>query len=127
MGYRPAGLALPAIAAAPPAAPSVYNPAGPSVSGSGALPGATIQVFDGSTSLGTTTASSTGAWTLMLASALASGTHGLTARQTPVPVQSAASAALPVTVAATMSLAGYSLVVTRNGVADSAPFNALKV
>ena len=86
-----------AIPAAPPA-PSAYTASGPSVSGSGAQPNATIQVFDGSTSLGTTTASSAGVWSLMLASPLGIGSHSLTATQTVSGATSTASSALVVSV-----------------------------
>ena len=89
----------PAVTAPPaPPAPSAYTPSGPSVSGSGAQPNATIQVFDGSTSLGSTTASSAGVWSLLLASPLQIGSHSLTATQTVSGATSTASSALVVSV-----------------------------
>ena len=109
-----------AVPAAPPA-PSTYASSGPSVSGSGAQPNATIQVFDGSTSLGTTTASSAGVWSLMLASPLGIGSHSLTAAQTVSGPPSAASSALVVSVT-TLAPSGV-----KTDAALASPLSALSV
>ncbi|WP_245331925.1 Ig-like domain-containing protein, partial [Bradyrhizobium sp. NAS80.1] len=61
----------------------------------------TVQVFDGTSQVGTTTANSSGAWTLTTGS-LASGSHGFTAKATDVAGNtSVASAALAVTIPST--------------------------
>jgi hypothetical protein len=54
-----------------------------SFSGTG-NPGETITVYDGSSSLGTATVDGSGDWTLTVATALADGTHSITAKSTSV-------------------------------------------
>jgi hypothetical protein len=52
----------------------------PAVSGTGAPSGATVQIFDGATLLGTTVAAAGGAWSFTPASALGQGAHNFTAK-----------------------------------------------
>ncbi len=77
----------------------ITNDPTPSISGT-AEANATVEVFDGTTSLGTTLASGTGAWTLVLSSALTAGTaRSITAKATDAAGNlGTASVALPVTI-----------------------------
>ena len=62
-----------------------------------AMANSTVNVYDGSTLLGTATANSSGAWSYTTG-ALTNGTHGFTATDTVGGTTSAASSALSVTV-----------------------------
>jgi hypothetical protein len=53
----------------------------PVFTGTAATAGATIQLFDGSTSVGTTTADGQGAWSITLTTALTEGAHSFTVKQ----------------------------------------------
>jgi len=79
---------------------NLTNDTTPTVTGTGAEAGATVRLYgtDGTTLLGTTTASGAGAWTIT-ATALAQGAHTLTAKQTDAAGNvSSASGALVVTI-----------------------------
>ncbi len=62
---------------------NITNDSTPTFSGT-AEAGSTVELFDGTTSVGTTTANNTGNWTYTISSALSDGTHNIAAKATDV-------------------------------------------
>ncbi len=81
---------------------NITNDTTPTITGSGAVSGATVTLYDtdGTTSLGTATADGSGNWSIT-SSALSEASHTLTAKQTDSGNTSAASSGLSVTIDAT--------------------------
>ncbi|WP_442786193.1 Ig-like domain-containing protein [Methylobacter sp. YRD-M1] len=79
----------------------------PTVNGSGATPGDTITLYDGTTAIGSTTVDASGNWSITPATPLPEGSHSFTATATdPVGNESGASAAFTLTIDTTTP-AGY--------------------